>query len=77
MKPRNKIPTDAFDESFYKIVERVVLYVEKNAHMYVPCRYEDNALALWSRNRRREKASGKLERIEALQKVGFVWEFRK
>jgi hypothetical protein len=79
MKPRNKISTDAFDESFRRMVERVVLYIEKHGHGYVPFRYEDKELGIWSMNRRREKATGilKSERIEALQKVGFVWEYEK
>jgi hypothetical protein len=78
-KPRNRVSTDAFDESFRKMVERVVLYVEKHGHGYVPQKYEDKKLASWSMSRRREKVIGKLnaERIEALQNAGFVWKFKK
>jgi hypothetical protein len=79
LKPRNRVSSAAYEKSFHKMVKSVVLYVEKHGHGYIPQAYEDKVLALWSRSRRREKASGKLspERIDKLQKVGFVWEFKR
>jgi hypothetical protein len=79
LKPRNRVSSAAHNKSFHKMVKSVILYVEKHGHGYVPQAYEDKVFALWCRSRRREKANGKLspERIDELQKVGFVWEFKK
>lgn len=78
-KPRNKISTDTFDERFDKMVGQVVLFVEQHGCGWIPQSHQDRELAIWSKNRRKEKKQGTLseERKKALDKAGFVWEFRR
>jgi len=60
---------------FQKMIKRAAIYIEKTGHGFIPTKGEDQELANWSKNKRSDKGSGKLkvERLEALQNIGFLW----
>ena len=75
-KPRNKVSTGAFDKEFDSMMKRVVSYVGSQGHGWIPqSGAGDKKLGQWANNRRREKKEGTLsqERVEKLEKAGFVW----
>ena len=77
-KPRNKRSSAEADRAFRSMMQRVVDYVAKEGHGWIPQKYNgDPVLGAWANNRRREKRQGALsnERVEALENAGFVWEF--
>jgi hypothetical protein len=77
-KPRTRISSEFSDDAFYKMVQRVVDYVEAEGHGWIPATLKDDReLGIWAKNRRSERNRGKLkkEREDALEKAGFIWKF--
>lgn len=78
--PRNPVSKEFVDLNFNEMLRRVVDYVEREGHGWIPQRYEgDRQLGVWAKNRRSEWKRGTLseERVEDLNKAGFVWEAKK
>ena len=74
--PRNPVSQELHDANFDYMLRRVVEYVDKEGHGWIPQRYEgDRKLAYWANNRRREWKKGTLakNRVDDLNKAGFVW----
>lgn len=79
-KPLNPVATDASDESFARMFEKVKAFKVRTGHCRIPQHYKDDAeLGIWVKNRRMEKKKGTLreDRVEKLNSVGFVWEVKK
>lgn len=61
------------------MLEKVVKFVEKEGHGYIPQRCKDDPeLGVWCKNRRSEKRRGILSasKEEKLDKAGFVWSLK-
>lgn len=79
-KPRNPVSRETHDANFDDMVKRVVEYVEKEGHGWIPQRYEkDKQLANWAKNRRSEWKRGTMrqQQVDDLNKAGFVWQAKK
>ena len=69
-----------YDETFREMLQKVKAFSETHPQCWIPVGYpEDPALGRWCRQRRYEKKHNILrsDRVEALDQVGFLWEYPK
>ena len=75
-KTKKPVTTQADDESFDAMLERLKNFKKVHGHCRVPQRYEeDPPLGWWVKNRRKEKRQGVLsqEKETKLSEIGFAW----